>query len=625
MNRRHPIGIDPRPRDAGAAGRLAAALLIAAASGCGEDPPNDAPSAPATSSAGDAADGGFVDTAQQAGIAFKMAFLPAEQGARFKVNLYDHGSGVAVGDCDGDGDDDLYFLNQLGPNALYRNDGRGAFTDVTAAAGAVALADRICVAAAFNDVDGDGDQDLFVTSTRGGNALLRNDGTGRFEDVTREAGLEWVGHSEIPTLFDADGDGDLDLFMTQTARWTTDLYSPEERYYAGVASLTEVIQSPVEHNRYYRNEGGGRFTEQTAAAGLQGDGWGSDVAVFDSDDDGDLDLFVGNMFGASTLYANDGRGRFEPVTRAALGRTPWGATGAKVLDHDGDGRLDLYVVDMHSDMWTPASYDLSTVEEGRKYAGAHGALMDDPSFDPASERNLAEATKLDYDEVFFGNGLYRNLGGGRFEEVSERANAETFWPWGIAAGDFDGDGFEDAFIPSGMGYPWDYWRSPLLMNDGDGTFTDRSGSAGIDPPPGGELLPHSFMRKDCPRSARAAATGDFDGDGRLDLVVNNFNDRPNLFMNRWPRRSFIAFRLTGTRGNRDAIGAIVRLEVAGRVLVRQVQAAGGYLAQSSKTVHFGLGDARSIDRCEILWPGGFRQAIGSPAPGRVHAVTEPAP
>src|SRR5262245_52710170 len=138
---------------------------------------------------------GFHERATESGITWRMAFLPGEQGEKFKINRYDHGCGVAGGDYDGDGRDDIYFVNQLGPNALYRNKGDGTFADVTKEAG-VALGDRICVAATFADYDNDGHQDLYVTSTRGGNVLFRNMGDGTFKDVTKEAGLTGVAHSQ---------------------------------------------------------------------------------------------------------------------------------------------------------------------------------------------------------------------------------------------------------------------------------------------------------------------------------------------------------------------------------------------------------------------------------------------
>src|SRR5438477_5428142 len=158
---------------------------------------------------------GFREQGLNAGITFRMSFLPGEQGQNFKINLYDHGCGVAVGDFDGDGHDDIYFVNQLGPNKLYRNKGDGTFEDVTDKAG-VGLGDRVCVAAAWGDYDNDGKPDLFVSSTRGGNVLFRSLGGGKFEDVTRKAGLTHIGHSQTAVFFDYDNDGYLDLFVTNT-------------------------------------------------------------------------------------------------------------------------------------------------------------------------------------------------------------------------------------------------------------------------------------------------------------------------------------------------------------------------------------------------------------------------
>ncbi len=161
------------------------------------------------------------------------------------------------------------------------------------------------------------------------------------------------------------------------------------------------------------------------------------------------------------------------------------------------------------------------------------------------------------------------------------------------------------------------------MNRGDGTFADRAPEAGLDPPPHGAYEPTTFRGKRVARSVRCAATGDFDLDGRPDVVVQAFNGRPWLLMNRWPKRPWVGFRLTGTRGNREAIGAVVRLKVGGKTLTRQVQAAGGYIAQSSLALHFGLGKAERVDDCEITWPGGKKQVLGPVALGTVHRVQEP--
>lgn len=576
--------------------------------------------------------GRFLDVTEEAGIAFRMAFLPQEQGEKFKINLYDHGCGVAVGDYDGDGLDDLYLLNQLGPNALYRNRGDGRFDDVTAATG-LALGDRICVGATFADYDEDGDQDLYVTSTRGGNLLFRNGGDGRFEEATDAAGLRHVGHSQTAAFFDYDRDGLLDLLLVQTARWTYDEKDEVIGYFPGkgaLGGLDDITAAPRENNILYRNRGDGTFADETERSGLAGRGWAGDVAVFDYDEDDWLDVFVTSMFGPAQLYRNQHDGTFADVTQATLGPTPFGGVGAKAFDYDNDGRLDLYVVDMHSDMWMGvdgrhASRPIAEAAEKVRFDHVYGPKVKEQ---PALlQKEIELQALLDYrpHEVLFGNALYQALGQGKFREASGPANLETFWPWSIATGDFDQDGAEDAFVAAGMGFPYYYWPNSLLMNDGRGKFVDRAFDARVEPPAKGSFLNERIADRQCPRSSRCAATFDFDGDGRLDLIVNNFNDAPYLLHNEFRGGRYVAFRLHGRRGPRDAVGATVRIEdgSSGRMWTRQLHAAGGYLSHSTKLVHFGVGDRERLERVEIRWPSGARQMLAGLAVDQVHDVLEP--
>src|SRR6266536_2473169 len=223
---------------------------------------------------------GFHEEAEEAGITFKMTFLAAEQGENFKGNLYDHGCGVAIADVDGDGHDDIYFTNQLGRNALYRNNKDGTFTDVTDKAG-VGVGDRVCVAAVFADTRNNGRQDLYLTSTRGGNLFFRNQGGGVFKEVTKEAGLAHIGHSQGAVFFDYDNDGYLDLLVTNSARWTHD-YDSRQHYYPGKLG-EDFWHSTKEWNILYHNNGDGTFTDVTKKSGLKGQGWSGDAITLDSD------------------------------------------------------------------------------------------------------------------------------------------------------------------------------------------------------------------------------------------------------------------------------------------------------------------------------------------------------
>jgi hypothetical protein len=573
-----------------------------------------------------------VDVAQESGIDFQMSYLPNEQGETFKINLYDHGCGVAVGDYDGDGDDDIYLLNQLGSNGLFRNRGDMTFEDVTEQAG-VGLADRISVGATFIDYDNDGDQDLFVTSTRGGNVLFRNDGKGQFVEATAEARLEHVGHSQTPAFFDFDNDGWLDLYLVQTAEWTQSDLDTAARYYPGKGELgnfDEVLKSAREYNILYHNNQDGTFTDVTEASGLKGRGWAGDAVVFDYDEDGWMDVLVTSMFGRAQLYRNEGNGTFTDVTLKTLGRTPFGGIGAKVFDYNNDGKLDVYIVDMHSDMWMGVDFEHQSLERVKRYETRSFNHFFGPKYDESAsireeERKIEDLLGYNPDEVLFGNAFYENLGDGTFKENTSERNLETFWPWSIAAGDFDNDGSIDLFLAAGMGYPFYYWPNYLMMNNRRGAFIDSALTFGVEPPVAGQFLDHTVGGKKCARSSRCAATGDFDGDGRIEIIVNNFNHEPYLYKNGFSPRNYVAFRLTGTQSNRDAIGAVVKLHLANAILVRQVDSASGYLSHSSKDLHFGLGRTTSIEKIEIKWPSGTLQILDGIELNRLHEILEPNP
>lgn len=545
----------------------------------------------------------FVDVLKDSGIDFRHHFFPSEQGENYRMNQYDHGSGVLVADVNNDGRMDIYLLDFLGPNALYINKENFKFEETARRAG-VDLPEDVSVGGSFGDYDNDGDSDLYVTTYRTGNHLFRNRGDGMFEDVSKKAGVGHNGHSSAALWFDYDLDGNLDLYVSNIGPFTTAETSPDAAYARrGInLPLNYIVGNPEadhggEPDILFKNNGDGTFTDVTKQSGINSNQWNGDVAVGDYDGDGYPDLYTSNMFGANNLFHNNHDGTFTNITQKVLGRTSWGGMGALFFDATNDGHPELYVVDMHSDMWTHHD-PTSAVDPGAKYDTPRGEMAKGWK---AVRR--PEDTRAKW--VLFGNTYFLNRGNGTFVERSQAAGLENFWPWGIVAEDFDSDGWLDLFVPAGMGYPFVYWPNLLMMNTGKGLrFTEKAEAAGLEPPSRGKYL-DGFKIKGapCSRSARAAAAADFDGDGDVDLVINNFNHEPYLFRNDSAKRHYLQVRLRGKEANRDGFGARVKVVSGDLVQYREAHSSGGYLTQSSPVLHFGLRDKDKVDRVEVLWPG----------------------
>ncbi len=555
----------------------------------------------------------FTDRLPESGITWTHHIVD-DAGKTYKAAHYDHGNGIVAADVDGDGLPDVYFVNQLGKSALYKNLGNGSFRDITAEAG-VGLGDRITVSATFADIDNDGDQDLYVTSVRGGNVMFENDGHGHFKDITRQAGLEYVGHSSAAVFFDYDNDGLLDLFLVNVGKYTTDVKGPGG-YYLAYEDAFQGHLHPERSERsiLYHNLGGNRFKDVSEAMNLVDTSWSGDAAITDFNGDGWPDLYVLDMQGQDHYYENQGGRRFVDKTDQYFPRTPWGAMGIKAFDYNNDGLMDLLITDMHSDM-----IKLATPEEERIKFIFTGAVkfFGDPEKD------------------IFGNAFWKNLGGGRFAEMSNELGLENYWPWGVTVGDFNADGWQDVLITSSMNFPFRYGVNSMLLNNRGEGFLDAEFTLGIEPRRGGRTR-KTWFTLDCSGAdkahdlckgrtgeitvtgtlgSRSAIAFDIDNDGDLDIITNDFNSEPQVFISDLAQKRpihYLKVRLVGTRSNRNGLGATVKVTAGGMTQTQWMDGSSGYLSHSILPLYFGLGDAAAVDRVEVSWPSGIHQVLAGP-------------
>ncbi len=590
-------------------------------------------------------DFGFTDGRAASGISFENHVVD-DAGKAYKKVHYDHGTGLCAADVDGDGLPDLNFVTQLGTNELWKNLGGGRFANITDEAG-LTMRDAVAVGCAFADIDNDGDPDLFVTTVRHGNRLFENLGGGKFRDITAQPGVGYAGHSSGAVFFDYDGDGLLDLYVTNVGVYTSNTKGPGG-YYVGLPDAFHGHTHPerAETSILYHNLGGNRFEDVTRRVGLLDSSWSGDATVIDVNDDGWPDLYVLDMQGENHLWRNAAGKRFHDATRQNFPKTPWGAMGVKAFDFNGDGRLDLFVTDMHSDMW-----------------------VNIPPGDWAAEARKADTLPAPVDffptgksRFIFGNALFSNQGGGKFAEVSDSVGVETYWPWGPSVDDLNADGWDDIFITAGMNFPHRYGINSVLLNEGGRHFLASEFLLGVEPRPNG-VTDQVWFTLDCngadrgqffcaackepggveagcrfdaagkltmmaARASRSAVLLDLDGDGDLDIVTNEFNAGPQVLLSDLAQRHavhFLKIRLRGTRSNREGLGAQVTVVLAdGRRILKAMDGKSGYLSQSDLPLYFGLGAADHAASVEVRWPSGTRQTLGGPIPsGGTVEIVEP--
>jgi hypothetical protein len=519
----------------------------------------------------------FTDVTDQAGITFRYTF----GDSTYENILESSGSGVTVFDYDGDGDLDLYLLNgtylegisdQAGqvfadtPDELYRNNGDGTFTEVARQAG---VDDRHwSMAAGAFDYDGDGDSDIYLLNY-GPNVFYRNNGDGTFTDIAPSLGLrgpeELNGHTKWSVgvaYWDYNVDGLTDMMVGNFLAFDPSYVSP---------TTPEMMPHPSEYggqaSMLYRQNADGRFTNVSEETGLYyPDSKCMGLTVFDYDDDGDMDLFQGNDHQLNFLFRNQGNGEFRDIAAASGVAAndqgiPTGSMHGTIGDVDGDGLIDLLVTDLR-----------------------YGAL-------------------------------YRNLGGGVYEDITERSGlARAFngrGEWGAALFDFDNDGDLDIFSANGTAEEL-VLQYPLLMeNDGTGRFRDIGSERG-----------DYFKVK---RSGRAMAVWDYDDDGDRDVIVSHIDLEGTAVLLRndgGNRNHWLGLSLIGAHGPASAIGSKVTLRTPGRTQVGVNQWATSYLSYNDPRMHFGLGGEALVERLEVLWPSGASEVFEDLAADRYLTIVE---
>jgi hypothetical protein len=553
----------------------------------------------------------FEEVAEQAGLSrAHKAFLP--NAARNVPIPGEHmPPGVAVLDFDGDGRPDLFVCGGDG-NRLYRNRGDGTFEDVAAKAGVLGQPGEAVGAVAF-DFDNDGRPDLYVTYIEKPNLLFHNRGDGTFEEVGGKAGVALNAYSTSAAAIDYDRDGWPDLYVL--------VYGPRDR-----GPNIQADNAPPNH--LFHNNRDGTFTDVSKSSKTDDTHWGLAVQSADLDGDGWPDLYIANDFGSHTYLRNNGDGTFTDMAKKAGLLDPGFGMGVAIDDYDGDGRLDLYV---------------------SNYSLPWNWFLKDPRYPmPAFPYNLGRPfVWRRLKAMTRGSSLFRppRDAGGRWERTSDEAGVwDTSWSWGCVFVDADMDGRPDLFVVNGMvtgknpkereldffnlmsaefkkfekGIPIGEFGDDSLWGHPPKRFYKNLDGHRFE-----ELAAVTGLESDA--NQRGVVVVDVDGDGAPDLFATGFLQRPSLWINRNPShaKSLVVLlegdpKLPGPfRSTRDALGAVVTVEVNGIRRAQVVSAGYSFLSSGPRELYFGLGDASKAERVSVRWPSGRTNELHGVPAGRL--------
>jgi hypothetical protein len=570
-------------------GRLAAGLVLSSlvarascAQGGHPQPPPPPPGAKTTKCAGRTVPQ-LEDVTAKSGITFKHTADPAK-----KYIVESMSGGVILFDYDRDGWPDIYFTNaptvemavkkQQSRGALYHNNHDGTFTDVTAKSGLASPC--FAMGGAVGDYDNDGWPDLYLTCL-GGNVLYHNNGDGTFTDVTAKAGVADGRWSTGAAFGDYDGDGFVDLVVANYVDFhLNDLpgfgSSPNCKY-RGIDVQCGPRGLKGAGDSLFHNNGDGTFTDVSKSAGVSDPNgyYGMSAAWVDFNNTGRPDIYIANDSTPKFLYKNLGDGKFKDIglesgTAVSEDGSEQASMGIAIGDYLHTGRPSLYITNF------------------------------------SDENNL----------------LYRNDGNWNFTDVSYPSGLALpslpFVKWGTAFVDLDNDGWLDLITVSGHVYPQvdtlpsgARYREPKLlqMNQKDGTFCDASEEAGP------ALKEHHV--------SRGVAVGDLFNDGNMDVVVGDLDGSPMILRNHGvPGRHWVSFELAGTKSNRLALNARIKIIAGGVTQTDEIHSGGSYLSQNDVRVHFGLGAVDKVDSVEIRWPSGKVENLGALPGDKFYSVLE---